>query len=1241
MIKRYSQKFLAILTVVCIACMSLPLLMTAFAGDFVPQNLLQTNLASVKTVVKNISNGNVYEHNQFNGAGALAVLTDGDTVTTKDAYGANDWGHNSGVVFEIGTKTYCGSVSVFSGFEAYPDTYDVYASDSLDTLYSSGSLIADDVVCTGAEKSIAVNKNAKYIALFLVDYTYNGRIAEVQLWSAEEGSGDGQTTPENVLINHTESANGILYDRTTGAITANDKFDQNGAIAAATDADTETHCDVWGWDANTGVGVLYTLDAVYYIDTIVVYSGFEAYPDTYRIYASNDLDALYTDALLLASSLVCTGKTELTVGKNVKYIAFIFDGDGGRVKEYEAYATKKVQNPDEPSQFVSENLLTANNGAALSSKTTIAHYDNSASYFAHNNFNPTISGVTTLDVINDGDTATVHDAYFGWEDGGVTVYTGALFTLNKSYYVGDIKIYSGFEAYPDTYAVYASTSLDDLFSDGSKIADNIVCKGEVQSVSVNKDVTYIAVLLTACNGNGRIAEIEVWTAEKPSDPDPVDPTPIDPTPVDPTPVDPTPVDPMPTVNNNFIKKHSAPDGAYGVLQDVGSGDFSDNTRFSQGDAGALELAIDGDTKKQFQVWGALGWEYPKNVGVRYSLDAVYNIDYAYITAGTSNAGDSVTFDVYAAESVGKLFLDESKVKSGVKCSGETVKIAVGRQVGAVAFVITNYNRASDTAMISEFDLSGSEKAIVKEKITWPSVPAGENVLKGAAAKEIIAPNGDYAGSKEYDYRFMDAQTETDLSKLTDGDLTKHYDIWSLTEKDKPGVLYELNKYYDLTHIHGWAGAYDTELITNFGYKVYASDNVETLFKTKNLVFTYSNRDDTTNEFGANVELKKIKYIAFILTDSSDNAWRMREFAAFGGVSADQSEPAVQASIIEGLEAEYYGVATDNLADPTYMGASAYVETLTDGKRDPVEFWGGKDTANSSFVFIYDLYANYDLTGVDVYASADNIEEDSGIHKGIRSAKVYAARKFADLFTGTPVVLKEDYADASLPDEEAYFSGDARNEWKNARFIAYVFTIGDWRYGACRLEELKAYGAMSAVQDEEEQEEKLPEYIDLESDESVVLRIYALDSNDDLTKLNAKLSVKVLSDDESLSFVNDNLSGYSAQKLYKVELTDDTGNRVKTSGRRMRLSLPNGDNIKIACVDDYSAEIVSNGILDDSITVETETLRSYAAVIEVASASGGIFSKIDTPVIAIIALAAICAVGVCFSVLSVITTKTKK
>ena len=324
-----------------------------------------------------------------------------------------------------------------------------------------------------------------------------------------------------------------------------------------------------------------------------------------------------------------------------------------------------------------------------------------------------------------------------------------------------------------------------------------------------------------------------------------------------------------------------------------------------------------------------------------------------------------------------------------------------------------------------------------------------------------------------------------------------------------------------------------------------------------------------------------------------------------------------------------------------MGASAYIETLTDGKRDPVEFWGGRDTENSKFVFIYDLYANYDLTGVDIFASPDSIEDDSGIHKGIRSAKVYASRKFADLFNTTPVTLKSDYAEKNSPDEEAYLTADAPAEWKNARFIAYVFTIGDWRYGACRLEELKAYGSMSAVQDEEEEEAKLPEYIDVTSGD-FVLRIYALDSSDDLTKLDANLKVETYTDGENLDFVNNSLSGYSAVALYKVSLKDSAGADINTGGRRMRLSLPAGEeNVSIACVDSYSAEIVSSGVLDGRITVQTETLRSYAAVIHTASAISSLFSA-DTVaplVIAILSLASV--VSVAFVIITVLKIKKTK
>ena len=1936
MIKKLSLRIIAALTAALIALFTLQSAIITGATKFVPANLLKTDLSGKKTVIKDISNGTVQEHEQFNGAGTVAIINDGDTATKVDAYGANDWGNNSGIVFELNNKAYCGNASIYAGYDTYPDKYDVYASDSEDTLYTAASLAATGVVCTGDEVSVPINREVKFLAVFLTDYTYNGRIAEIELWSADKDA--VETTPgasENLLPSHTQSANGILFGRQSGAVSANDKFDQNGAIAAATDGDTATHCDVYGWDADTGVGVLYTLDNVYHVDKITVYSGLDSMPDSYRIYASDDLDALYGADSLLCSDKATESSFDISVDINAKYVAFILDSDGGRVKEFQVYGGKKTDGT-----FVKENALVTN----LKSAKTIIKSTSNGSVSDHNQFN----GAGTLAIINDGDKETKVDAY-GANDWGNN--SGILFELKEAKYCGNVSIYSGFEDYPDTYDVYASNDLSSLYDSASRVGKSIVCKGEEVTVAVNKEIKYLALFLTDYTYNGRIAEIELWTAEKPTETDPTqgDPTQGDPTQGDPTQGDPTQGDPTqgdPTADNfiarhlaangaggvmqdvagkgfsesdrfaasgdtlkksidgdkktffdvwgaldweypknvgakytldavynvkkayitagsaeengavkfdvyaaksfgrlfdenslvasgvqckgttveipinakvgavafivtdynyvgnniiriaefdlsgsdeaittdkitwpaapdsknilknaearkiiapggdyssireyeyrlmdeqtevdlskltngniekhydiwsltetdkpgvlylldknydishihawagaygselivnygykvyasenigdlykeenlvfdysniddttsefgldkkfkkiryiafiltdssdgqwrmrefgaygskssgqsgtsggdtdpgsesskgeNFIAKHLAENGAGGVMQDVESKGFSESDRFeASGDT--LKASIDGDKSTFFEVWGALDWEYPKNIGAKYSLDAVYDVKKAYITAGSTDANGGVKFDVYAAESAGRLFDEKSLVASGVECNGITVSVPINAKVGAVAFIITDYNyknsniikiaefdlSGSDKAIstekitwpdvpdsknilknasgkkiiapggdyssireydyrlmdeqdeidlskladgniekhydiwslaegdkpgvlytldkyydishlhawagaygselivnygykvyasenigdlyreenlvfdysniddttsefglegklkkigyiafiltdssdgqwrmrefgaygvksadqsgftepvaetgenfiakhlaengaggvmqdveskafsesdrfeasgdtlkasidgdrstffevwgaldweypknigakysldavydvkkayitagstdanggvkidvyaaesagrlfdekalvasgvecngitvsvpinakvgavafiitdynyknsniikIAEFDLSGSDKAIATEKISWPDAPKSKNILKNAKATKIIAPNGDYLGSKEYEYRFMEEQTEVNLSKLTDDDIEKHYDIWSLTEKDKPGVLYTLDKYYDVSHLHAWAGAYGSELIVNYGYKVYASESVENLFKTKNLVFTYSNVDDTTNEFGAKTELKKVKYIAFILTDSSDGQWRMREFGAYGVRSADQSEPLIEDSIIEGIEAEYYGVATDNLADPIYMGASAYIETLTDGKRDPVEFWGGKDTANSKFVFIYDLYANYDITGVDIFASPDSIEEDSGIHKGIRSAKVYASRKFADLFNGTPVTLKEDYTAPDTADEEAYYSAEAPADWKNARFIAYVFTIGDHRYGACRLEELKAFGSMSAVQDEEAEEEKLPEYIDLKTDDGFLLRIYALDSTDDLTKLGATLKSETLTGKSDLEFINNSLSGYDALALYKITLADSNGNKINTGGRRMRLSLPNNDEtVKVACVDDYSAEIVSNGILDDHITVETETLRSYAAVKKVSGVMSSLFSKdaVAPAVITVLALAG--AVGIAFSVVSVIKIKTK-
>ncbi|MBO4432339.1 MAG: hypothetical protein J5852_02280, partial [Clostridia bacterium] len=644
MIKNFSRRVIAVLTAVMIALFALQSAIITGATDFVPVNLLKTDLASKKTVVKDISTGNVQEHNQFNGAGTLAIINDGDTDTKVDAYGANDWGNNSGIVFTLNSKAYCGKASIYAGFADYPDTYDVYASDSEENLYTAASLIESGVVCTGDEVEVDINREVKYLAVFLTDYTYNGRIAEIELWSAEKDSGSGTLeTSKNLLPEHTKSANGILFNKNSTAVTASDKFNQNGAIAAATDGDTATHCDVYGWDADTGVGVLYTLDDVYYVENIVVYSGLDSLPDSYRIYASDNLDALYTAASLLGSQMETESSLDIVVNKNIKYIAFILDSDGGRVREFEVYVMKKSDGA-----FVSENALVTD---LKSAKTIIKNISN-GNVSEHNQFN----GAGTLAIINDGDTNTKVDAY-GANDWGNN--SGIVFELKKAKYCGNVSIYSGSEDYPDTYDVYASKDLSSLYDDSSRIGKSVVCKGEEVKVSVDKEIKYLAVFLTDYTYNGRIAEIELWTAQKPAETDPVDPTPVDPTPVDPTPTDPTPA------SDNFIARHLAENGAGGVMQDVASKAFTESDRFAaSGDT--LKMAIDGDSSAFFEVWGALDWEYPKNIGAKYTLDAVYNVEKAYITAGTSEEKGAVKFDVYAAESFGRLFDESSLVASGVE-----------------------------------------------------------------------------------------------------------------------------------------------------------------------------------------------------------------------------------------------------------------------------------------------------------------------------------------------------------------------------------------------------------------------------------------------------------------------------------------------------------------------------------------------------------------------------------------------
>ena len=580
----------------------------------------------------------------------------------------------------------------------------------------------------------------------------------------------------------------------------------------------------------------------------------------------------------------------------------------------------------------------------------------------------------------------------------------------------------------------------------------------------------------------------------------------------------------------------------------------------------------------------------------------------------------------------------------------------------MAFVITIGDSQYGACRLAELKVYGTRSAVQDPAETIPEEPdvysgiiAGMEAMEsGVAFDDLYHPTGSEVNSVG----------EHGSLALTDGSLVG-IEYWG--GKDVEGsrfvFIYNLGANYDLTDatIFGTVDSIDTEFNLHRGIKtatIYASRYYDDLFnETSGVVVKdgYESDDisvaDTNSVFTAQAPAgwQNARYVAFVITigDSQYGACRLREFQVNGTRSAVQDAeeeiptgPVRKPSIIEGLEADYYGVATDDLADPIYGGASQGVGGLTDGIWEDMEFWGGKDTENSCFVFIYDLYGNYDLTGAAIDSVRDTLEGATGVHKGIETATIYASRTFENLFAeGTGVVAKSGYEDPSRTDRATNFEITAPDSWKMARYVAFVITIDDSTYGACRLQELQVYGTLSATQDEEPEEERLPQYLDISGDNNVILRLFQKDGRDDLAALGAKLVVTLSQEAADLDPVTQQLGGrYDAEKLYTVKLVDASGKEIPLDGRIVRLSFPAEEDTsvdwRIACVDDYGAEIISNSVLGDSYTVETETLRSYAMV-KAAGADGAAGGSGDEPAAAASVLPTVLwAVAIVLGVLAV-------
>ena len=146
-------------------------------------NLLRENLLSKKGVVMVVSTGKVSDNDRFNGNGALATVNDGDETTRTDIYGAHDWDppRYVGVLFTLNDVCYAQNVQIIAGFASYIDTYRVYASNSISNLYTSGSIVANEMNCNGTKQTATIGREVQYIAVFGIAYNGNMRMAEIKV----------------------------------------------------------------------------------------------------------------------------------------------------------------------------------------------------------------------------------------------------------------------------------------------------------------------------------------------------------------------------------------------------------------------------------------------------------------------------------------------------------------------------------------------------------------------------------------------------------------------------------------------------------------------------------------------------------------------------------------------------------------------------------------------------------------------------------------------------------------------------------------------------------------------------------------------------------------------------------------------------------------------------------------------------------------------------------------------------
>lgn len=673
-------------------------------SEFVSENLLSTkiDLENSSGVIW-YRNGRTIEESDVRGLGAetVAGLVDGDLENSFDIipYGAIEY-RCFGIRYAITETTYVSEFAMYGDYSNLPCYYDIYVSDTLDNLHFGGNFIGT-VKCDGTVQKLSVNRNVKYLLVLfnsIKTNDNNARPKEVQLWS---GNPETEFTPSNLVKSEKlDSYSAVLVSgESAGAYAQN-----NDKVTTVVTKDiSNAHTDLYS-NSNGYTGIQFALTEMTYIGKVLIDAGIwnssGTYNEKYTVYASATLNDLYSNKSIVASDILCgySSPTMVEVNRYAQYIAVVCtEHNGIRIRNILIFDA--LADPNEELPFVSKNVLKTN----LESSRCIQFYPSNYYVDAADKIS-----TETLASFTDGNISSTTDCYTGL-DYNPPRYIGAEFTLDGTYFVGELNIYSGYTTSLDTFEVYASDKFETLYSAESLVAKNVVCDGTKKTLTVNKNIKYVTFLISGIELYcARIAEFEAFTA------------------------DPSEV----FVSENVLLKNSS---AKSIAKYVSTGTVNYESIITDGKLAAF---TDGDTKTHNDLNATLEWDPRRYIGAEFTLDAANYIGNIKLYASIGEKYPE-TYSIYASDTLESLYNDSSCVAADVSTTGSAIVAEVNATVQYIAFICKSY---TDNPRFKEIEAwtADPNEAPKPEDTSKKVLTIGNSFAQNAStyATEIAYANGE-------------------------------------------------------------------------------------------------------------------------------------------------------------------------------------------------------------------------------------------------------------------------------------------------------------------------------------------------------------------------------------------------------------------------------------------------------------------------------------------------------------------